>query len=358
MIQVSVCMIVKNEEAVLARSLACVRQFADEIIIVDTGSSDKTKEIAYTYTDQVYDFIWCDDFSKARNVAFSKATKEYCMWLDADDIILDEDIEKLKQLKSTIDTNMDMVLMKYHTGFDEQGSPTFSYYRERWIKNHKGYVWEGFLHEVIALHGNIQYVDIAITHRKVHVADPDRNLRIFKSRIHKGIQLNPREQFYYARELYYHARYKDAYKAFEQFLDSKEGWIENNIDACEMMGYCAYHIEDKQPLVNFYQSFLYDTPRAELCCDIGKHFFDQERYQQAIFWYEVALHTKRNDTSGAFVRGDCYGYLPALQLCVCWWRLGHVEVAEEYNEKAGEYKVTSKEVIANRLYFEKEKALR
>ena len=72
-------MIVKNEEEVLARCLDCVLQFADEIIIVDTGSSDKTKEIASKYTDKVYDFEWCDDFSKARNYAFSKATMDYVM---------------------------------------------------------------------------------------------------------------------------------------------------------------------------------------------------------------------------------------------------------------------------------------
>ena len=70
MFTLSVCMIVKNEEAVLGRCLDCVRQFADEIIIVDTGSTDTTKEIANKYTDKVFDFEWCDDFSKARNFSF------------------------------------------------------------------------------------------------------------------------------------------------------------------------------------------------------------------------------------------------------------------------------------------------
>ena len=89
-------MIVRNEERVLARCLDCVRQFADEIIIVDTGSCDKTKDIASRYTDKVFDYVWCDDFSKARNYAFSKATMNYIMWLDADDVILDCEIEKIR----------------------------------------------------------------------------------------------------------------------------------------------------------------------------------------------------------------------------------------------------------------------
>lgn len=95
---ISVCMIVKNEEEVLARCLACITSFADEIVIVDTGSTDKTKEIAASFTDDVYDFPWCDDFSKARNYSFSKATQDFIMWLDADDVILQEDQDKLVEL--------------------------------------------------------------------------------------------------------------------------------------------------------------------------------------------------------------------------------------------------------------------
>ena len=67
MVSISLCMIVRNEEKVLGRCLACVQGFADEIIIVDTGSTDRTKEIAFSFTDKVYDFKWKDDFAAARN---------------------------------------------------------------------------------------------------------------------------------------------------------------------------------------------------------------------------------------------------------------------------------------------------
>ncbi|MDE6896493.1 MAG: glycosyltransferase family 2 protein, partial [Lachnospiraceae bacterium] len=87
MVTISLCMIVKNEEAVLGRCLDSVKDAVDEIIIVDTGSSDRTKEIAAEYTDKIYDFEWVNDFSAARNEAFSKAEMDYCMWLDADDIL-------------------------------------------------------------------------------------------------------------------------------------------------------------------------------------------------------------------------------------------------------------------------------
>ena len=107
MITISLSMIVKNEEDVLARCLDSVKDIVDEIIIVDTGSIDKTKEIAKEYTDKIFDFKWIDDFSAARNYSFSKASKDYIFWLDADDIILEEDKEKLKQLKQDLDKEVD-----------------------------------------------------------------------------------------------------------------------------------------------------------------------------------------------------------------------------------------------------------
>ena len=98
---ISLCMIVRNEEEVLARCLNSAQSLADEIIIVDTGSTDHTKEVARQYTDSVYDFAWTDDFSAARNFSFSKATQDFCLWLDADDILEPEDLNSLLSLKAS-----------------------------------------------------------------------------------------------------------------------------------------------------------------------------------------------------------------------------------------------------------------
>ncbi len=94
----SICMIVRDEEDTLARCLNCVKTLADEIIVVDTGSVDKTLEIARKFTKKIYRFKWNDDFSAARNYAFSKASCDFVMWLDADDVITDENAELIKAL--------------------------------------------------------------------------------------------------------------------------------------------------------------------------------------------------------------------------------------------------------------------
>jgi len=94
----SVCMIVRNEEHCLARALDSVKDLADELIVVDTGSTDRTKEIARTYTDKIFDFVWRDDFSAARNFSLSKASGDWILVLDADEVIAHEDHDTIRAL--------------------------------------------------------------------------------------------------------------------------------------------------------------------------------------------------------------------------------------------------------------------
>lgn len=354
--KVSLCMIVKNEEEVLARCLSSIQDVVSEIIIVDTGSQDNTKNIAKQYTDKIYDFVWCDDFSKARNYAFSKAVSSYCMWLDADDVITKEDHDKLKLFLDTHDETFDILMMKYNTGFDELGNLTFSYYRERIVKNDGKNIFQGIIHEAISPHGIILYEDIAVTHRKMHVQDSDRNLRILrKEKIEHG--LLPREQYYYARELYYHQLYEESIAEFDSFLKEGQGWIENNIDACRIRGHCLKMMnKEQQALQSYLQSFYYAAPRSEILCDIAYYFFQQQRYQEAIFWYELAARQTPDETTGAFIERDCYGFIPYLQLCVCYDHLQDRQKAIYYNELAGYLKPGNEKYLYNRDYFKKKDA--
>ena len=91
---ISVCMIVKNEEENLGACLDCLKEIADEIIIVDTGSVDATKSIAAKYTHKIFDFTWVNDFAAARNFAFSKATMDYIYSADADERLDEENIKR------------------------------------------------------------------------------------------------------------------------------------------------------------------------------------------------------------------------------------------------------------------------
>ena len=94
----SLCMIVKDEEDCLARCLLSVMPIVDEMVIVDTGSTDRTKAIAKTFGARVYDFEWTDDFSEARNLSLSKATGDWLLVLDADETISSLDYERLTKI--------------------------------------------------------------------------------------------------------------------------------------------------------------------------------------------------------------------------------------------------------------------
>lgn len=353
MATISLCMIVKNEEEHLARCLDSIAELVEEINIVDTGSTDRTVEIASKYTSKVYSHPWIDDFSDARNYSFSKATMDYCMWMDADDILEKTEREKFLQLKDSLTSDTDIVMMKYHTAFDEAGKPSFSYFRERWIKNCSDYRWVGAVHEVIPPKGNVIYSDIAICHKKMNAGNPDRNLKIYQKLLANGKTLDPRQQYYYGRELYYHQQYKEAVSVFEKFLSSPGGWIENKIEACSVCADCYYRLgQEHAALLALLHSLCFDLPRAEVCCQIGKHFLKQENYHSSIYWYETALNTAKNDYSGGFVLPDCYDYIPLLQLCVCYDKLGDRQKAKEYNERAGACKPYSKAYLYNKQYFD------
>lgn len=353
MATISLCMIVKNEEKHIARCLDSVAGLVDEIIVVDTGSTDRTVEIVSGYTPKVYSRPWTDDFSDARNYSFSKATMDYCMWMDADDVLEETEKEKFLQLKQSLSPDTDIVMMKYHTAFDEAGMPSFSYFRERWIRNSSRYRWAGAVHEVITPGGKVLYSDIAICHRKTGAGDPDRNLRIYRKMLAEGKVLESRQQYYYGRELYYHGQYEEAVSVFEQFLLSPEGWIENKIEACSVCAGCYMRLGKEQAaLTTLLRSMSFDLPRAELCCEIGKYFLEHGNYHIAVYWYEAALHTPRNECAGGFVLPDCYDYVPLLQLCVCYDKMGDRQKAKEYNERAGACKPYSKAYLYNKQYFD------
>jgi glycosyltransferase involved in cell wall biosynthesis len=346
-------MIVKNEEKVLKRCLESVKKIVDEIIIIDTGSTDKTKDIAHSYTDNVYDFKWIDDFSKARNYSFSKATKDYILWLDADDIILDEDISKFIELKNTLNKTIDIVMMKYNVGFDENGNVNFSYYRERLLKREKNYKWESPIHEAITPIGNIEYSDICITHKKEEKTYSTRNLEIFEKLLDNKIPLDARQLYYYARELMYNSKYEKAISYFNIFLNNKDAWIENKINACLDLSNCYKEMgKDELSLSSLFRSFEYDTPRAEICTNIGIFFMQKMRYKEAIYWFEIAIKIKPNYNSGAFIQIDYYNYIPYLNLCVCYDKLKKYKKAKKYNDLAGKIKPNSKAYINNKKYFE------
>lgn len=348
----SLCMIVRDEEKNLATCLNCIAKAVDEIIIVDTGSTDNTKSIARTFTDKVYDFEWVYDFSKARNFSFSKSTGDYIMWLDGDDMVLPDTVEKIKKWKES-DEDVDVVMCSYVTSYDKDFNPTFEYVRERIVKNTPSLRFTDRVHEVIIPQGKvITRGDIKIYHNHKNKPYTDRNLQIYKKMLAEKIEFSPRQQFYYARELMYNNLLDQAIHEFSVFLADGKGWSENNIEACLNLSRC-YQTKGEQDkaLTSLFGSFAYGLPRGEILYEIGRIFEAKRQYKNAIYWYELAITTKPNVEGGGFTDLDCYNFLPALQLCVCYYKLGEKEKSHHYFEITKALKPEDPAVKYNEQFF-------
>ncbi len=344
MAKISLCMIVKNEEDVIERCLQSVCNLVDEIIIVDTGSKDNTKQIAKKFTDKIFDFTWCDDFSKARNYAISKASYEYIMWLDSDDVVPKETFDFLLKQKQKL--TKDCYMLKYNVAFDNE-KPTFSFYRERILKNNESCKFVGAVHECIVPFGEIEKFNVAINHKKIRVGDTNRNLKIY-NKLKKQRKFNAREQYYYSRELFDHKKYKQCITNLKKLLKIQDVWVENRIESLTLLYDCYLVCGENEKAVSYlFQTFYYDTPRANVCCKIADYFYSNKMYQQSVYWYKQATLAKDVIDKWGFVEQVYYNYYPYMGLCCSYFYLKDYQKSNYYNEKAGEIKQTN-EIIGNR----------
>ncbi|MEI7028195.1 glycosyltransferase [Paenibacillus sp. y28] len=352
MITISLCMIVKNEAETVGRCLSSVAAAVDEMIIVDTGSMDATKSIVSDFGARVFDFVWIDDFSAARNFSFQQATKEYILWLDADDMLKEEDARKLLELKKTLSPDIDSVTMNYHYAFDQYGNVTNHFRRNRLVKRSNQFQWFGVIHEYLDVRGNILNSDINVTHGRVH-RHSRRNLDIFQSKMARGEEFTPRDLYYYANELKDHQMNELAIVYYEKFLATKQGWIEDEISSCDKMAECYYRLGNRQKeLESALRSFQYTSPRAEFCCRLGYYFLHQNELHTAVFWYQLATDRQPPENHWGFYNPACSTWLPHLQLCVCYDRLGNHELAYKHNELARQYRPDDPAILQNKAYLE------
>ncbi len=345
----SVCLIVKDEQEVIVRCLNCASKFADEIVIVDTGSADNTVAMAKKFTDKVYFFKWCDDFSAARNYAFSKAQCELVMWLDADDVITDENCEKINRIKNSF-SSYDMAVLPYAASFDGD-VPTFVYNRERIFRRSMNFKFSGAVHEAVTPRGRILYSDAVIYHKKLKENEPMRNLKIIQKLIASGAKLDARQKFYYGRELFFNKMYLESIAVLTDFLDG-DGWEVNKAEACLNLfdAYVALG-DSKKAYGALLRGFTIAPPSSRACCIMGDYFLKENNLAGAEFWYNSAIGADK-ENSGAFVNRDYGGFIPYMQLCVVYDRLGNKVKADACNEAAGKLKPYNTNFLNNRKYFE------
>jgi len=283
-------MIVKNEEKVLARCLDSLAPAMDEIIIVDTGSVDHTREIAGKYTENVYDFAWTGSFADARNFASSKATKEYIYTADADEYLDAENQQKLLQLKSILLPEIEMVQMLYCTVANNTVYNFEKEYRPKLYRRLRPFVWIDPIHETLRTKPVVFDSQIEIIHEPEgnHGA---RDLAVLREVGIREEYLSRKLHHMYAMELFRCGEGEDfdrAVPVFEKTLAQDGRTMEEVKEAiCVLARACR----QRGDVAGFFGYALKDsatTASAEVCCELGRYYEDAGDSGEAAIWYQNA----------------------------------------------------------------------
>lgn len=342
MATVSVCMIVKNEEKNLPVCLDCLKDLADEIVIVDTGSSDGTKEIAKKYGAKIYDFAWTDSFSDARNYAFSKATCDFIYSADADETIDEENQERFKNLISEIsDMELDIDIVQMYYCNQLENNTVYNYDRElrpKLYRRVRSFIWQDPIHESVKLEPTVVNSDIEIVH---HPA-PDhsiRDLSAFRRAINDGFYLSKRLHNLYSRELFIAGSEEDFMLAKDFFLSSSLD-VNRSLDeikeACCVLAHIAVSQNDLEMLLKFALKDAISESSSEMCYELGRFYQKKGDYDEAIVWYYNAAY-EANCILDAHHGGD----LALRAIAECYRLLGDEENAADYEREADEWEMPS-----------------
>lgn len=192
-------MIVKNEEARLERCLASLAPYGFEIVVVDTGSVDGTKAAAAKYTDKIFDFAWCDDFSAARNFSLKQASNDWIFMMDADEWIEEADIGELDYFRKHMPDAMGAVNRHNKNGTPE--APGYSTDRTERFFNRRKYNYVGTIHEQLAPKYNFEpqcfLLKTSIGHDGYCMSDEERHKKAVRNitLLQKELEKNPEDPY-------------------------------------------------------------------------------------------------------------------------------------------------------------------
>lgn len=358
---ISLALIAKNEEKNLPRLLKSVEGCFDEIVLVDTGSTDSTKLIAEQNGCKVYDFEWVNDFSAARNFAFSKTTKDYVFWIDCDDCL--EGRDAFIEWRNHAMEFLDFAFATYHYALDKDLNPVVSFVRERVMKKSLNPQWQYPLHEGVVASPKWRQA-YATTWSVKHMrdeqdmlADRNRNITILEKLV-KEKPLDARMKFYYGKELYEARRPFEAIPVFEEVLkieglEPHDRLLAHQYGAYSSMG-AFDSVKDDQATEKkrFFDKAIafamdgikLDANRAEYHVLLGDAYLKIGDLRAAIPHLAAAkaCSLQQGPFAGPIYNfKNCYGENPSIQLAKIYAHMGRLEeakieakdCAEKYNNE-------------------------
>lgn len=321
----SLSMIIRDCDESLNKCLESCHTLFDEIILVDTkpgGSEDSTIKLADKYHAKLIQYEWCDDFSKARNLALKACSSKYVMWLDSDDYITEENLKKLFILKKNLYKDIYMsYVMTYNYSRDLQGNVKKPTKRRRLVLNDKGVEWKYPIHEVLSFSSPIPKgkeiaVNIEIEHdnKRDTKTNLSRNVKILKKAVlTEEYKDNGRIWFYLAREYMDLSMIKESFDIFEEHYENMPDYLLQN--STLYYAYCAYYLKKYDLSKELCEKGISkDSRYAEFYCLIGKIYYDKENYQESKEWYEKASKLDMPRDTIELVHAEYYDRIPKTML--------------------------------------------
>ena len=358
----TLCMIVRNEADVIERCLVSVEGIVDEMIIVDTGSTDDTIALCQSLGATVLPCAWQEDFSKARNYALEQATGDWILVLDADDEIDRADARRIRPLMENDKADVYHFITKNLVG-DVDSPSVLNYAQLRMFRNRPEFRYEGAIHEQIPSVSRVgsHLVSIHVIHRG-YLDDLvskkrkiERNIGILKLEIDRNGH-DPALQYYMGNELLRSNRMREALSCYAQATEELSRMA---APACWLPelpskhAFCLWHMGDPQAALDILDKALQETPEyTDLRFLMGCIWLEQRAFNQArqaftacLEFGETPAHFPSQVGSGSFLPSFFLGvisleeqiveiatghfqhsmkmnpdYKPAVaQLCLCQW---------------------------------------
>jgi glycosyltransferase involved in cell wall biosynthesis len=298
---VSLALIVRDEQRTLGRCLESVAGAFDEVVVVDTGSRDATKEVARRHTDRVFDFEWRDDFSAARQFAFDRATSDWVAWLDADDVV--EGAARVRPALDAAAPDVHGFEWRYVSARDDWGDATCEFWRERCVRNDGTFRWHGRIHEVLISTPRQPLVrdeGIVVDHRPERSRRPEkyrRNVRILeRERREAGAGADPRLLFYLANEYAAAGRAEKALGLYRRYVRAST-WDEERY-------YAQTRVADLcRALYRYEEAADADLAALKICphwpdayFGLAETYYHLHDWHKVVHWCEVGRAMPRPDT--------------------------------------------------------------
>lgn len=345
MVKISLCMIVRDEEANLEKSLSRIARYMDEIVIVDTGSSDRTKEIAQKYTENVFDYVWNQDFSAARNYSISKAGNEYILILDGDEFLQEIDIADLKRLIEEYPAHIGRI--QRINEYTRKGNKYRYHERVNRLFSKKYYQYQGIIHEQIILKDgvdlqfdqsdNLYNTPITLLHSGYEgdLAALKKKTKRNINLLLKAINITPEDPYilyqlgksYYMEEDYRSACYYFD-EALKYVVNTRLEYVQ---DMIESYGYAMLNSgkqEDALLILNLYNEFDHS---ADFLFLVGLILMNNGKFTEAINEFSKTVQLPKAKMEGV------NSYLSYYNIGVIYECLEQKEKASLYYNKCGNY---------------------